>query len=193
MKHLRNYIAVWSVCALLASPAFAVGTIAGTSISSQATVSFVMGGVPGLALSGPATIVVDEVLDLNITRVSSTVSVSAGDTNRVLLFRLTNTGNGSETFPLNIDNLLSGDNFDPQAATPAIYFDSDSNGILSAADVAYVAGSNDPTLAPDASVAILLVNNIPASVADGSIGRSALHARAATGTGAPGTAFPGQG
>jgi uncharacterized repeat protein (TIGR01451 family) len=193
MRHLRFYNAVLSVCALLASPAFAAGTIAGTTVSSQSTVIFVMGGVPGSVQSGPATFVVDEILDLNITRISATVPVSAGDLNRVLLFRLTNTGNGSETFPLSINNLLSGDNFDPLAATSAIVFDSDASGGLSVGDVPYVPGVNDPTLAPDASVAILLVNNIPASVADGSIGRSALHARAATGIGAPGTTFPGQG
>jgi uncharacterized repeat protein (TIGR01451 family) len=186
-------MAIIAFCALSTPSAFAAGTAAGTAVSSQATVSFVISGVPGSAQSGAATFLVDEILDLNITRVSSTVSVSAGDVSRVLLFRLTNTGNGTETFPLSIDNLIGGDNFDPQAAAPAIYFDSDASGDLSAADVAYVAGSNDPTLAPDASVAILLVNNIPASVADGSIGRSALHARAATGIGAPGTTFPGQG
>jgi uncharacterized repeat protein (TIGR01451 family) len=193
MRHLKFYIAVLSVCALPASPAFAAGTIAGTSVSSQATVSFVIGGVPGSAQSGPATFVVDEILDLNITRISSTVSVAAGDLNRTLLFRLTNTGNGTETFPLSINNLLAGDNFDPLAAASAIFFDSDASGDLSLADVVYLPGVNDPTLAPDASVAILLVNNIPASAADGSIGRSALHARAATGVGAPGTTFPGQG
>ena len=104
----------------------------------------------------------------------------AGDLNRALLFRLTNTGNGSETFPLTIDNLVAGDNFDPQAAAPAIYFDSDGSGDLSPADIAYVPGSNDPTLAPDASIGVLLVNNIPASIADGALGRSRLHARAAT-------------
>ncbi|HZF26759.1 MAG TPA: hypothetical protein VEZ88_10905 [Steroidobacteraceae bacterium] len=193
MRRLKFYIAVLPVCALLASPAFALGTIAGTAVSSPATATFVIGGVPGSVQSGPATFLVAEILDLNITRLSSTVSVSAGDLNRILLFRLTNTGNGNETFPLSIDNLLGGDNFDPQAAVPAIYFDSDASGDLSVGDVAYVPGSNDPTLAPDASIAALLVNNIPASVADGSIGRSALHAQAATGTGAPGTAFPGQG
>jgi uncharacterized repeat protein (TIGR01451 family) len=181
------------MCAFLSAYALAAGTAAGTSISNQASVAFVIGGVPGSAQSNPAAFLVGEILDPNVTRQSSTVSVSAGDLNRALLFRLTNTGNGSETFPLTIDNLVAGDNFDPQAAAPAIYFDSDGSGDLSPADIAYVPGSNDPTLAPDASIGVLLVNNIPASIADGALGRSRLHARAATGTGAPGTSFNGQG
>ena len=193
MRRLKFYIAVLPMCALLSTYALAAGTAAGTSISNQASVAFVIGGVPGSAQSNPAAFLVGEILDPNVTRQSSTVSVSAGDLNRALLFRLTNTGNGSETFPLTIDNLVAGDDFDPQAAAPAIYFDSDGSGDLSPADIAYVPGSNDPTLAPDASIGVLLVNNIPASIADGALGRSRLHARAATGTGAPGTSFNGQG
>ena len=193
MRRLKIYIAVLPMCALQSTYALAAGTAAGTSISNQASVGFVIGGVPGSAQSNPAAFLVGEILDPNVTRQSSTVSVSAGDLNRALLFRLTNTGNGSETFPLTIDNLVAGDNFDPQAAAPAIYFDSDGSGDLSPADIAYVPGSNDPTLAPDASIGVLLVNNIPASIADGALGRSRLHARAATGTGAPGTSFNGQG
>jgi uncharacterized repeat protein (TIGR01451 family) len=193
MRRLKFYIAVLPICALLSVRALAAGTAAGTSVSNQANVSFVIGGVPGSAQSNSAAFLVGEILDPNVTRQSSTVSVSAGDVNRALLFRLTNTGNGSETFPLTIDNLLAGDDFDPQAAAPAIYFDSDSSGDLSAADIAYIPGSNDPTLAPDASIGVLLVNNIPTSTADGALGRSRLLARAATGTGPPGTAFPSQG
>jgi uncharacterized repeat protein (TIGR01451 family) len=40
---------------------------------------------------------------------------------------------------------------------------------------------------------VLVVNNIPAGLSDGTRGRSQLHAAARTGTGAPGTVFAGQG
>jgi uncharacterized repeat protein (TIGR01451 family) len=178
---------------MLAGQAHALGTLAGTSVSNQAQVSYVLGGVPGSANSNATTFVVAEVLDLNITLQSSTVTVTSGDSNRTLLFRLTNTGNGTETFPLALDNLVAGDDFDPLAASTAIYFDADADGALSAGDTAYAPGSNDPTLAPDAGVSILLVNNIPAPLADGALGRSRMLARAATGTGTPGTVFAGQG
>jgi uncharacterized repeat protein (TIGR01451 family) len=167
--------------------------LAGTNVSNQAQVSYILGGVPGTGLSNPATFVVAEILDLNVTLQSPTVAVTAGDLDRTLLFTLTNTGNGVETFPLTLDNLVAGDDFDPLAALSAIFFDADADGALSVGDIAYVAGTNDPTLAPDASVAVLLVNIIPAVLADGALGRSRLLARTATGTGAPGSVFPGLG
>ena len=79
------------------------------------------------------------------------------------------------------------------SATPGVYFDSDGSGTLSAGDEPYAPGANDPLLAPDAAIDILLVNDIPAAVADGQVGRSELTATSMTGNGAPGDAFPNQG
>ncbi|HEY3484665.1 MAG TPA: hypothetical protein VGK49_04735, partial [Ilumatobacteraceae bacterium] len=98
-----------------------------------------------------------------------------------------------EAFTLTGESVLVGDDFDPTPAAPFIYFDGDASGDLSPGDTPYVAGSNDPQLAADASVAVLLVNNIPAGLPDGEYGRSELTATASTGTGAPGTVMPGQG
>ena len=193
MVRSRFFSAAVITSCLLSGHAHAVGTLAGTSVPSQAQVSYTLGGTPQTGVSNTTVFLVAEVLDLNVTLQSAIVTVSAGDTNRTLLFTLTNTGNGAETFPLALDNLVAGDDFDPLAAVTAIYFDTDANGVLSAADTAYVAGGNDPLLAPDAGVAILVVNDIPAALADGAIGRSRLLASAATGTGAPGTVFAGQG
>jgi len=110
-----------------------------------------------------------------------------------LLFTVTNTGNGSETFQLAIDSALSGDDFDPIPAVPAIYFDTDSSGDFNVGDVAYTPGVNDPLLAADATIDVLLVNDIPAAVVNGNVGFTELTATAVTGTGTPGTEFPGQG
>lgn len=178
---------------VLAGTAHGAGTLAGTSIVNRAQVNYTLAGVPEAAASNATTLVVAEVLDLNLTLQSATVAVSAGDINRALLFRLTNTGNGNEAFPLVVDNLVAGDDFDPLLAPTAVFFDTDASGDLSPADLAYVPGINDPALAPDANVAVLLVNNIPAGLADGAIGRSRLLANAATGTGTPGFSFAGLG
>ena len=159
-------------------------------VSNQASVSFVMGGVPGSAQSNPTTFLVGEILDPNVTRQSSTVSVSAGDINRELLVPLTNTGNGSETFPLAIDNLIAGDDFDPQAAAPRHLLRQRRQRRSVRRGRRYVPGSNDPTLAPDASIAGAPGEQHSCRLADGALGRSRLHARAATGTGTPGTVIP---
>ncbi|HET7609658.1 MAG TPA: hypothetical protein VFL84_13340, partial [Gammaproteobacteria bacterium] len=171
----------------------AIGTAAGTNITSTATVNYSVGGTPATESSNTATVVVAELINVTMALQSPTVSVAAGATNEALLFLVTNTGNGGETFTLLGDSVLVGDDFDPAPAAPFIYFDTDSSGDLSPADTPYVAGSNDPVIAADGSVAVLLVNDIPAGLPDGQYGRSELTATSNTGTGAPGTVMAGQG
>jgi uncharacterized repeat protein (TIGR01451 family) len=175
----------------------AVGTAAGTNITNTATVDYSIGGTAASITSNTTTLAVAELVNVTIALQSPTVSVAAGATNEALLFLVTNTGNGGEAFTLAGDSVLVGDDFDPIPAAPFIYFDSDASGDLSPADTPYVAGSNDPLLAADGSVAVLLVNDMPAGLPDGEFGRSELSATANTVVGlptpAPGTVRPGQG
>jgi uncharacterized repeat protein (TIGR01451 family) len=117
------------------------------------------------------------------------VTSTAGATREALVFLVTNTGNGSETFSLTGNSVLAGDDFDPVPSVPFVYFDTDGSGDLSPPDVAYVQGGNDPVLAADASIGVIIVNDMPSAIADGSRGRSELAAAAATGTGTPGTLY----
>src|SRR5688572_29689919 len=133
--------------AALPSTVHAVGTAAGTSITSTATVDYSIGGAPTSAASNTSTIAVAELVNETIALQSPTVSVAPGAANEALLFLVTNTGNSAETFSFVGDSVLVGDNFDPTPASPFIYFDTDASGDLSPADVPYVAGSGDPTLA----------------------------------------------
>ena len=171
------------------------GTPAGTTIQSAAQVSYSVSGVSSTTNSNTTSVVVAEILDVVVTVASSTVSASAGATQQELVFTVTNTGNAAETFTLTaLSAGVGGDDFDPILSAPSsIYFDSDNSGDFSGPDIAYAAGTNDPVLAADATVRVLVVNNIPAAAADGQRGRSQLTARALTGAGAPGTAFPGAG
>ena len=172
----------------------AEGTIAGTDIDNTAAVSYEVGGTPQTTTSNMLTLTVAEVLDVDVTLLSDPRTVPSGTGPHGLLFVVTNTGNGTEAFTLAINNAVSGDDFDPEASTPAaIYFDTDGSGDFSTDDVAYDPGTNDPVLAPDASVDILLVNDIPADLADGAVGLSELSAIASTGSGDPGDLFPGGG
>jgi len=184
-----------TIASSVASPAavHAVGTAAGTNITNTATVNYSLGGTPTTITSNTTTLAVAELINVTIALQSPTVSVAAGGSNKALLFLVTNTGNGGEIFALAGDSVLVGDDFDPTPAAPFIYFDTDSSGDLSPADTPYVAGGNDPFIAADGSVAVLLVNNIPPGLPDGEYGRSELTATANTGTGAPGTVMPGQG
>jgi uncharacterized repeat protein (TIGR01451 family) len=190
------------LCAVLAAAlslgasygARAVGTAAGTNIQNAAQVTYTVAGVSATTSSNTVSVGVAEILDAVVTIASATVTAGPGAAQQELVFTLTNTGNGPESFSLGaLSAGVAGDDFDPVLATPAIYFDTDGSGDLSAPDVAYVAGTNDPVLAADATVRVLVVNNIPAGVIDGNRGRSELTARAATGVGAPGAVFTGAG
>ncbi|MDJ0757776.1 MAG: hypothetical protein QNJ19_00170 [Woeseiaceae bacterium] len=181
------------VLCCLANPALAEGTPAGTVIENTATLSFELDGNPATITSNTTSITVVELIDLAVTLQSPQTLVSAGDTNQALLFSVVNTGNGTETFQLAINSTVSGDDFDPVPSTVSIYFDSDGSGDFTAGDIPYVPGDNDPVLAPDASVAILILNDIPADRLNGDVGFSELIVSSATGSGSPGDDFAGQG
>lgn len=181
------------VSGLAAPTTWAVGTTAGTAINNAASVSYEIGSVPVTEVSNTVTVTVAELIDLAVVLQSPQTPVDTGATNQELLFTLTNTGNGPETFALALDNALAGDDFDPVAAVTAIYFDTDGSGDLSSGDTPYSPGSNDPVLPADASIAILIVNDIPAGLTNGNLGQSALNATSVTGTGPAGTVFAGAG
>ena len=183
---------VVSVC-LISTSAFAAGTPAGTVIENTATISFDLGGTSANLSSNTTSLTVVERIDVTVSLQSSQQLVSAGDTDQALLFTVVNTGNGTETFQLAINSTLAGDDFDPVPSAAPIYFDTDGSGDFNAGDVQYVPGTNDPNLAADESVAILILNDIPAGATNGQTGLSELIATSATGSGAPGTNFAGQG
>lgn len=194
VRNLSSSVAALLIFGFGASSAWSAGTPAGTVIDNTASISFTSGATPITQDSNTVSITVLERIDVVVTLQSGQVLVAANDVDQDLLFTVTNTGNGTETFQFAINNTVTGNDFDPIAGTPAsIYFDTDGSGDFSAGDVAYQPGVNDQTLAADESVDMLLVNDIPGGVVNGQIGRSELTATSATGTGAPGTNFAGQG
>lgn len=175
-------------------PALAVGTTAGSTISNTATATYTdAGGNPVAVPSNTVDIVVDELLDVTVaTADPGDVVVVPGATNQILSFTITNIGNGSEAFRLTPNATIGGDQFDP--TTTSIVIDSNGNGVYDAGvDTVYIAGSNDPVLAPDASVRVFVLSTVPAGTVDLDRGTIELTATATTGSGAPGTSFAGQG
>jgi uncharacterized repeat protein (TIGR01451 family) len=159
-----------------------------------AFVDFTQNGEQQAAQSNTVGFVVAERLDVAVTGQSGQFVVSPGDVDRALLFTVTNLGNGDEVFRLSLNNVVAGNDFDPVSALPdAIFFDTDGSGDFNVGDVAYGAGTNDPDLAPDESIDVFIVHDIPGNVANGQLGRSELIATAATGSGAAGTVYPTQG
>ena len=179
---------------LLVQHALAIGTAVGTIIENTATVDFVFVNSAERVVSNTITFRVAERIDVVVTPQSGQVVVLPNSTARSLLFTVTNTGNGTETYQLAINSLVAGDDFDPIPSLPdPVFFDTDGSGDFSTGDVAYVPGGNDPILLADESVDVLLVNDIPGGLTNGDLGRSELIATAATGSGVPGTVYAGLG
>jgi uncharacterized repeat protein (TIGR01451 family) len=173
--------------------AWAAGTLAGTNIENIATASYDTGSGTVDIQSNTAVILVDELLDVTVASTDAgDVPTTPGATNSVLSYRITNNGNGPEAFRLTPNVANSGDDFDPTLAQVVI--DTNNNGVYDAGvDTIYVAGTNDPLLAPDQSITIFILSNIAASQANGDRANVSLLASAVTGTGAPGTTFAGAG
>ena len=177
---------------VLAAPAFAAGTPAGTSIQNVATATY---DTPAGAASVDSNVVelkVDELLDVTVSWADpADVATAPGLLGQLLRFTITNGGNGTERFQLGTV-ATGGDDFDPTVT--AIVLDSNGNNAFDAGvDTVYVAGANDPELDPDQSLSAFVLSTIPLTTQDGNRGRAKLTAVARTGSGAPGTAFAGQG
>ena len=183
---LRKLMFCAGVLCAVPSAVNAAGTAAGTVIQNTATLTYSIGGSPAQITTTPATVTVAELI--NVTLVSqdaANVAVNSPDTNRALTFVVTNTGNGPESFVLGRNNAVAGDNYDPlNGVAGAIFFESGLQaGFQPAgpnADTLYVPGSNNPTLAADASRIVYVVSDTPAALVTGNIGRVELSAAAAT-------------
>lgn len=198
VRLVRFALAAGVTC--LAPLAQAAGTAAGTNISNTATATFTdPSGTPRSTDSNTYVVKVDEILDVTVvSNDGGNVGVYTPATGQVLSFTVKNTGNGSETYKLAVVSTLTGDNFDP--SNVKVYLDN-GDGVLQTGpggDTLFVAGTNDPTLAADASVKVFVVSDIPASLADGNIGNVSLAAESATAQGhagleAAGYTFAGAG
>ena len=181
------------LCILTSSNAYATGTLAGTDITNIASASYETGGSTVVIDSNPVVIKVDELLD--VTTVSGDpgdVITTNGATNVVSTFRITNTGNGPESFRLTPNVVNGGDDFDPTLVQ--VVLDTNGNGVYDpGVDTVYVAGTNDPLLAPDQIITVFVLTNVPGTQTNGDRAQVRLTTAATTGTGAPGTTFAGAG
>lgn len=198
----RSIVRVWATLSLLlviaTGQALAAGTPAGTRIVNQARVEYRVGEQSYAETSNITSTVVVELLDVDVSwQDLGSVPVSPGDRERMLVYRLTNTGNGRERFALSVEDELPGDDFDPN--TRKIYLDSNDSGALEPGeDQLYwppneVGTREHPLLERDASLLVFVLGDIPERVADGDEGYLELAAEAVTGSGEPGTLIPGAG
>lgn len=181
-----------SVTAPFADSAHATGVLAGTLIENTATATYQTGTTTSSVISNKVTVKVDELLDVAVATLS-TAPATANSEPAVLIYSVTNSGNGPEAFNLAADPKVSGNAFD--GTIKSVVLDSNNNGIYDpGVDTVLTAGSlATPILAPDKSVKVFLLVTLPVGATDAQTSQVRLTATAQTGTGTPGTSFAGKG
>ena len=165
------------------------GTSAGDLISNTASASYsVNGGAPLTESSNTVDFNVDERIQVDVSVVTTPVSVENNESDAILSFLVTNLGNGNENFTLSIDavidevtdrGLAPGTDFDP--TTVRMYPDG-GNGICEAADLGgtEITGADDIALVEGGEILICVAGNIPNTVADADEGDVELAATSTT-------------
>jgi uncharacterized repeat protein (TIGR01451 family) len=180
-----------SVVWVAAAPLAAQSTPACTDIVNRATATYTIGAEEFIKDSNATSTLVAQLLDVSVVwQDAASITVSPGDSERVLTFLLTNTGNAADSYLLEGLSALPDDDFDPLLGD--IYLDSNGSGAYEPGDDAlYVPGVNDPVLDAGESLVVFLLNDIPAGLDDGNEGDSRLTAKSNIGSGDPGTVIPG--
>lgn len=174
-----------------AAPAQAEGVSAGTLIENTATATYDDGSGEKTIDSNTVTLLVDELLDVTVTSLDPG-PISAIPGTAVLTFEITNQGNGPEAFELTANPTVAGNDFD--TAIESIAVDTNGNGTYDpGVDEILTAPQTTEILDADATLTVFVVVTVPDGVTDAQESDVELTANAVTGTGAPGTAFAGQG
>jgi uncharacterized repeat protein (TIGR01451 family) len=185
-------IAILALLLLRGPDALALGTQAGTVITNSATVHFTMAGST-FSQTATGSFTVAERMELTLTwQDAGPVSATAGQANAVTTFRLTNAGNGTDSYTLSATGAgIGGDQFDP--AVTSLYLDANGNSTYDAGtDTLYTAGTG--TIPADGFKTIFVLSSIPATtLSAGDLGIVRLIATSSTGTGPAGTILPAAG
>ena len=167
------------LAALAATPAYAAGTAAGSTITNTVQVNYQVGGVAQNAVSASDTFTVDRKINVTVAAVgTTTTTVSPGQLAAVTAFTVTNLSNATLDFALTAAQQTGGagahsntDNFD--VSNVKIYVDTNGNGVYDAGDtqVTYL-----DELAADGAKTVFVVADIPLGRATGDVAAVTLTA-----------------
>jgi len=172
----------------------AAGTLSGTTISNRAQIDYSVGGVPQTLIEsapGPGNstpdvgngadtqFLVDNLVDLTVAEIgAAATSVNPGQADSVTEFTVTNDGNTAQDYALSPINLGLGTvvfgNLDTiQMNNLRAFVDDNTNGVY---DVGVDVSTFIDELAPDATVTVFVVVDVPLGAANGDAGNVDLDA-----------------
>lgn len=156
---------IFAVAAGTASPAFAAGTPAGSTITNNVSVAYQVGGVSQTGLSASNSFTVDRKVNFTVAEDgSSTTQVSPGQLAAVTSFIVTNTSNAPLDFALAAANRVGGtaehggtDVFD--VSNLRLYADTNSNGAYDSGTDVLITYLDQ--IAADANARVFVVADVP--------------------------------
>jgi hypothetical protein len=171
-----------------ASPAFAAGTTAGSTITNNVSVAYQVGGVSQTALSASNSFTVDRKVNFTVAEDgSSTTQVSPGQLAAVTSFIVTNTSNAPLDFALAATNRVGGtaehggtDVFD--VSNLRLYADTNNNGAYDSGTDVLITYLDQ--VAADASSRVFVVVDVPLGRSTGDVAGVRLTGTAAEATAA---------
>lgn len=163
-KQLLGAVSAVALVAMSSTPALAAGTRAGTTITNSVTVNYNVSGNAQNAVTASDSFTVDRRVNVTVSAITTPVTVSPNQTNRVLAFDVTNLSNSTADLALttalragtaaNISNIR-------------IFLDSNGNRTLDAAEITAGAITYLDEVAEDATVAVLVVSDIGINAVNG--------------------------
>lgn len=188
-RHLAGFMAL-SALLLCYGQAFAQSTTAGTLITNEAVASFSVGGVDE-TLSATAVFTVQEVIDVTVTSANTdNIFADSPDVGVISQFEVANIGNGTEDYILSAGNNADADQFDFDIpAGIEIFIDNPVEGTPGAFDAEDDLFVTSVTIAPETTITVFVLADIPADLTQNDLGILDLTAASNT-AGAPG-ADPG--
>ena len=182
---LMSAAATLTLVGLGASPAYAAGTLAGTTITNTASVNFQVGGISQTAQSASNSVVVDRKVNMTLVNVGATTTVSPGQTAAATTWTLTNTSNDTLDFALSAVNQTTGataqhggtDAYD--VSNIKYYVDTNANGVYDPGTDTQVTWIDE--LAPDTAKTIFVVSDTPLAATNAQVSGLVLTATAEAG------------
>lgn len=159
-RHLLGAVSAIALIGLVATPAMAEGTTAGDTITNTVTVDFQVGGVDQTAVTDSDTFTVDRKIDVTVAAVGASPNVSAGDTQVVRQFTVTNDSNAVVGYALTAFGAAGGD-YTPDNVT--IFIDANGNGEYDAGEEITFLDSLDE----DETVNVWVAFDVPAGTTNG--------------------------
>ena len=173
----------FALCGVVATPALAAGTAAGTTITNNVSVDYTVGGINQTDATASNDIVVDRKVNMTVARLDNTASsVTPGAANQAVSYRIENISNATLDFQLGALQTATGsaagitgtDGFDVTA--PLTFYIDDGDNVFDGGDTTI---THLNSLAPDTPVVVHVVAaQVPLSAANGAIAAVTLTATA---------------